>query len=87
MPDSTIPDPLHRLGRLNRTGVFLGTLVIGLAGLFLPGVWGAGLLYLIVLALAALLQRTWALTPPFVRMLRVLILAGLAILATLKLVA
>lgn len=89
MPDPTTPnanpaDPFRRLSRLNRTGVFLGTLVVALAGLFLPGIWGAALLYVIILALAALLGRTWPVTPPFVRVLRVLILAGLAIFATLK---
>ncbi|HEY7225394.1 MAG TPA: hypothetical protein VH561_17605 [Micromonosporaceae bacterium] len=79
------PDPLHRLTRLNRGAVLLGTLVIGLAGLFLPGIWGAALLYLIVAALAALLARTWAVTSPPVRLLRLVILAGLAVIATLKL--
>lgn len=77
-------DPMHRLTRINRTAVFLGTLVIGLAGLFLPGIWGALLLYVIVAALAALLARTWAVTAPPVRVLRLIILAGLAALATAK---
>ena len=79
-------DPLYRLTRLNRTAVFVGTLVIGLAGLFLPGIWGAGLLYLIVLGLAALLARTWAVTSPPARVSRLVILAGLVVIATFKII-
>lgn len=77
-------DPMNRLGRLNRTGVFLGSLIIGLAGLFLPGIWGALLLYAIVAALAMLLSRTWAISSPPARIARLAILAGLAVIATTK---
>jgi hypothetical protein len=86
MPDPTRPDPMHRLGRLNRTAVFLGSLVIGLAGLFLPGIWGALLLYAIVATLAALLARTWAVSSPPARVARFVILAGLAAIATMKII-
>jgi hypothetical protein len=79
-------DPLHRLSRLNRTAVFLGSLIIGLAGLFLPGIWGALLLYLIVIALAMLLARTWVITTPPARVARFVILAGLVAIATAKII-
>jgi hypothetical protein len=75
---------LTRLARLDRTKVFLGTLAVGLVGLFLPGVWGALVLYAVVAALAALLAQTWQVTPPGLRIVRVIVLAGLAVIATTK---
>jgi hypothetical protein len=80
-----MPNLLTRLARINRTRVFLGTLVVALIGLFLPGLWGAVVLYAVVAALAALLAQTWSVTPPVLRLARLLILAGLAVIATLKL--
>jgi hypothetical protein len=77
-------DPLRRLVRLNRTSVFLVTLVVALAGLFLPGLWGVLLLYAVVVGLALLLNRTWSVTPPAMRVFRLVVLAGLAALATAK---
>jgi hypothetical protein len=77
---------MHRLTRLNRTAAFLGSLVIGLAGLFLPGIWGALVLYAIVLALGALLARTWYVSAPPSRIARLVILAGLAAIATSKII-
>ncbi len=79
-----MPDLFTRLARLDRTRVFLGVLVIGLAGLFLPGVWGALVLFAVVAALGALLSQTWSVTPPVLRVTRLLILAALAVVATLK---
>ena len=76
---------LTTLARLNRTKVFLGALAVGLAGLFLPGVWGGLLLYAVVAALVALLRQTWAVTPPPLRVFRVVVLAGLAVIGTVKL--
>jgi hypothetical protein len=75
---------LTRLARLDRTKVFLGTLVVGLVGLFLPGVWGALVLYAVVAALAALLAQTWPVTPPGLRLVRLIVLVGLAVIATTK---
>ncbi len=77
-------DPLRRLARANRTGVFLGALVIGLAGLFLPGIWGALVLFAVVAGLGYLLRRTWAITPPPLRLVRIIILAGLVLIALSK---
>ncbi len=78
-------DPLPRLARINRTAVFLGTLAVFLLGLFLPGAWGAFVLYLIVAALAAVLRRTWPVTPPPLRVFRLGALAVIAVVATAKL--
>jgi len=78
---------LATLARLDRTKVFLGALALGVLGLFLPGTIGAVLLYGVVAALAALLSLTWAITPPAVRIFRLLVLAALAAIATAKLLA
>jgi hypothetical protein len=77
-------DPLRRLARANRTGVFLAALAVGLLGLFLPGLWGALLLFAVVAGLAYLLRQTWAVTPPPLRVVRLIILAGLIIIALSK---
>jgi|RhiMetdeSRZDD1v2_1073273.scaffolds.fasta_scaffold1537133_1 hypothetical protein len=79
-----MPNLLNRLAQLDRTKVFLGTLAIGLLALFLPGVWGALLLYAVVAALGALLAQTWLVTPPALRIFRVVVLAALAVIATTK---
>jgi hypothetical protein len=79
-----MPNLLTRLARLDRTKAFLGTLAVGLLGLFLPGVWGAIVLYAVVAGLAALLGQTWRITPSPVRIFRLVVLAGLAAIATTK---
>jgi hypothetical protein len=79
-----MPNLLTRLARLDRTKVFLGTLAVGLLGLFLPGIWGAIVLYAAVAGLAALLGQTWRITPSPVRISRLVVLAGLAAIATTK---
>lgn len=76
---------LTTLARLDRTKVFLGTLAVGLLGMFLPGAFGALLIYLVVAALAGLMSTTWAITPVPLRAARLAILALLAVIATLKL--
>jgi hypothetical protein len=77
---------LITVARLDRTTVFLATLALGTLGLFLPRWYGALLIYGVVAALAALLRLTWPLMAPPVRMLRLLVLAILAVVATLKIV-
>ena len=47
--------------------------------------YGPLVLLAIVVALAALLRSTWAVTPTVLRVARVLILAGLAVVALLRL--
>lgn len=78
-------DLLGALARLGRTKVFLGTLALAMLGVFLPSPVGPLVLYLTVGALAALLSVTWAVTPPGMRLLRLAVLAGLAAIATFRL--
>ncbi len=78
------PPDLRRLSRLNRTAVFLGALAVGLAGLFLPGLWGGLLLAVIVIAMGLLMRQTWAVTPPPMRLIRMIILLALALIAYSK---
>lgn len=75
---------LTTLARVSRTKVLLITLAIALAGFFLPGGWGALILYAVVAVLAALLAQTWPVTPLPLRIFRLLVLAGLAVIATTK---
>jgi hypothetical protein len=75
---------LGALSRLNRTKVFLGALLVALVGLFLPGVVGALVLLATVVVLGTLLGATWPITPPGVRVFRMVVLAGLALIAITK---
>jgi hypothetical protein len=85
MTEPKQPEPgLLRLARLNRTGVFLAALVVGLAGLFLPGWWGGLLLLGVSGGLVMLLRQTSAVTPPPLRVARLLIVAGLVVIAVAK---
>jgi uncharacterized protein DUF6703 len=65
---------LHRLARVNPTRAFLVTLVILLAGLFLPGIVGAALLFVLGAALVALTATTWPVQKPATRAVRVAML-------------
>ncbi|WP_030438531.1 DUF6703 family protein [Actinoplanes subtropicus] len=65
---------LRRLARVNPTTAFLVALVLMLAGLFLPGIVGAAVLFVLGAGLAALTYTTWAVQPPATRALRVLML-------------
>ncbi len=47
------------IGRLNRTGVFLGTLLVVLAALFTPGWFGVVLLVLLAAAMLTMFALTW----------------------------
>jgi hypothetical protein len=66
---------LVRLARLNKTLVFLVGAALVFAGLWLPGIVGAAILLLLAAGLGWVLAHTWALTPPPLRAIRVLILA------------
>jgi hypothetical protein len=77
-------DLLNRLARLNRTAVFLGTLIIGLIGIFLPDLLGAVVLLAVVALMLALLRLTWPVTPAGPRLLRLLILGILTGIALSK---
>jgi hypothetical protein len=65
---------LRRLARVNPTAAFLAALALMLAGLFLPGIVGAALLFVLGAGLAALTFTTWPVQPPSTRALRVLML-------------
>lgn len=78
---------LQRLARMDRTKVFLATLAIAIVGLFLPGVLGALILYAVVGTLALLLTVTWPTLSIPLRVFRLAVLAGLAAIATTKLLS
>ena len=75
---------LHRLARVNPTTAFVGALAMLLAGLFLPGIVGAALLFLLALGLAALTFTTWPVQPPAIRAFRVIMLGLLVIVMLVK---
>jgi len=65
---------LRRLARVNPTTAFLVALAVLLAGLFLPGIIGAALLFLLGAALVALTFTTWPVQSGPVRAVRVTML-------------
>jgi hypothetical protein len=79
------PDLLARLNRLNLTSVFLGTAMLVLAGLILPGVVGGVLLLLLAAALATFIALTWQGQLARVRVIRVVMLTLLIMLIAVKL--
>jgi len=78
-------DLLRRLARVNPTKAFLVALVVLLGGLFLPGIVGAALLFLLVAVLIALARTTWSVQPPATRVIRLTMLAVLVAVAVVKL--
>jgi hypothetical protein len=77
---------MQRLAGAGRTGVFLAVIVVTLVGLFLPSWLGALLIALLVAGLATLMTRTWIVTSPRNRMIRVLVLIALTVIALGKIV-
>ena len=75
---------MERLARANRTQAFLSVLALVLVGLFAPGWYGAVLLFALVAALLVVLVRTAPVTRPGVVAVRLLILAGVALIAVYK---
>jgi hypothetical protein len=75
---------LRRLARVNPTTAFVLALVVLLAGLFLPGIIGAALLFLLAAGLAALTFTTWPVQAPAVRAVRVTMLVLLFAAAVAK---
>jgi uncharacterized membrane protein len=65
---------LSRLGRTNPTIVFLVALAVLMGGLFLPGIVGAALLFVLGAMMAALTYTTWSVQPPATRVIRVVLL-------------
>jgi hypothetical protein len=71
-----------RLARINPTAAFLGALVVVLVGLFAPGGIGGVVLLALAAGMIYLLARTWPVTTPQTRSIRVIML-GLLLLAAL----
>jgi len=65
---------LRRLSKVNPTVAFLVALAVLLAGLFLPGIIGAALLFLLGAGLVALTFTTWPVQSVPVRAVRVTML-------------
>ena len=71
-----------RLARINPTTAFLGALVVVLIGLFAPGVFGGAVLLALAAGMIWLMSRTWPVTAPRTRTIRVIML-GLLLAAAL----
>nr|WP_203814277.1 DUF6703 family protein [Actinoplanes tereljensis] len=71
---ATSDNLLRRLARVNPTTAFIVALVLMLAGMFLPGIVGAALLFLLAAGLATLTFTTWPVQRPSTRVLRVVML-------------
>jgi uncharacterized RDD family membrane protein YckC len=85
----TTPPPdnlLRRLASVNPTTAFLLALAALLAGLFLPGIIGAALLFLLGAALVALTFTTWPVQSPGVRAVRLTMLALLFAVVVAKVI-
>ncbi|MDY7084223.1 MAG: DUF6703 family protein [Actinomycetota bacterium] len=75
---------LRRLSRVNPTAAFVLALAVMLGGLFLPGIVGAALLFVLAAGLAALTFTTWPVQSGSTRALRLLILALLLAVVVAK---
>jgi len=75
---------MQRLARVNGTQAFLGTLALVVIGLFVPGWYGAVLLFALVAALLVLVVRTASGAPAGTVAVRLAILAGIAAIALYK---
>jgi hypothetical protein len=65
---------LRRLARVNPTMAFVATLAVLLAGLFLPGIVGAALLFVLGAMLTALTVSTWPVQRGSTRAVRAIML-------------
>jgi hypothetical protein len=75
---------LRRLARINPTQAFIAAIVVLLAGLFLPGIIGAAVLFVLAAGLVTLTYLTWPVQAPATRTFRVLLLAFLGLAVILK---
>ncbi|MBL7256178.1 hypothetical protein JKJ07_17925 [Actinoplanes sp. LDG1-01] len=83
--DFVTPDNLlRRLSRVSPTAAFVIALVVMLGGLFLPGIVGAALLFVLAAGLAALTFTTWPVQSGSTRVLRLVILALLLAVVVAK---
>jgi hypothetical protein len=77
-------DLMRRLSRVNPTRAFLATLVVMLAGLFLPGIVGAAVLCLLAAVLITLTVTTWPVQSARTRAVRAILLVVLVLLILSK---
>jgi hypothetical protein len=75
---------LRRLARINPMTAFFAALALMVAGLFLPGIVGAALLFLLCAGLAALTFTTWPVQTGGTRVVRVVLLVVLLSVTILK---
>ncbi|SNY34875.1 DUF6703 family protein [Paractinoplanes atraurantiacus] len=75
---------LRRLARVSPTTAFIVALAVLMAGLFLPGIVGAALLFLLGAGLATLTFTTWPVQSPSTRVIRVIMLVLLLAAAIAK---
>jgi hypothetical protein len=75
---------LRRLARVSPTTAFIVALAVLMAGIFLPGIVGAALLFLLWLGLASLTFTTWPVQTPSTRALRIVMLVLLLAAAVAK---
>ena len=75
---------LHRLARVSPVVAFAGTLALLLAGLFLPGIVGGLLLFVLAAGLATLTFTTWPVQTGITRAVRLVLLAFLVAAAVAK---
>ena len=75
---------LRRLTRVNPTTAFIVALAVMMAGLFLPGIVGAALLFVLALALAGLTFTTWPVQRPATRAVRLILLTVLVAVVVAK---
>jgi hypothetical protein len=75
---------LRRLARVSPITAFLIALALMVAGLFLPGIVGAALLFVLAAALATLTFTTWPIQTPATRTVRLILLVLLLALVVAK---
>jgi hypothetical protein len=75
---------MRRLARVKPARAFLATLVVMLAGLFLPGIVGAAVLCLLAAVLITLTVTTWPVQSARTRAVRLILLAVLVLLVLSK---
>jgi predicted PurR-regulated permease PerM len=76
---------LTRLGRMNRTTLFLLAALYVFLAFLIPGVIGAVMLLALAAGLVWLMRRTWATRPGNARIARIVVVAVLVVVAVVKL--
>ena len=77
---------LRRVARINPTTAFFVALVVMVGGLFLPGIVGAALLFVLLAGLAALTFTTWPVQTVSSRAARVILLVALVTVIVIKVI-